>query len=207
MGKINRCVIAALLMSASAIGLANAQTAPPPPCPPTATPIETPIPAAYTTLWKIKNMAITGESPDKKFSFDIYTAFTGTPTDYKICAHSLRVLYDDTELANPIVPTGLSMFYANIPALDCIFRWDELGYFYPTPMDVISGVIVELSDEITWGEYANQGYTSSLLPLLSTDGEQLLCRVEFDVINDDTFTLEDAAIDWDMASYGSPPHF
>ncbi|MEJ2745664.1 MAG: hypothetical protein P8123_08295, partial [bacterium] len=153
--------------------------------------------------WKIKNMAITGESPDKKFSFDIYTALTGTPTDYKICEHSLRVLYDNTEIENPVVPAGLSMFYANMGSIE---RWDDLGYFYPTPMYGVSGVIVELFYEIAWGEYASQGYTASLLPLLSSDGEQLLCRVVFDVINDDTFTIDDAGIDWDKASYGFP-HF
>ena len=115
-------------------------------------------------------MAITGESPNKKFSFDIYTAFTGAPEDYKICAHSLRVLYNVDELTSPTVPTGLSAFYADTGSVN---QWDTLGYFDLTPMDVISGgVIVELSDEITWGDgaygvpYANQGYTSSLRQLL-----------------------------------------
>ncbi|MEJ2745286.1 MAG: hypothetical protein P8123_06325, partial [bacterium] len=157
----------------------------------------------YTTTWKIANMAITGESPNKKFSFDIYTALTGIPTDYKICAHSLRILYDAYEIENPTVQTGLSAFYKRVLPTT-IVPWDTMGYFHivTTTAGLDDVIVIELDMALMSGAYVDQGYTTSLLPLYSTDGERLLCCIEFDIIYDDTFTIPDAGIEWDDESMG-----
>ena len=133
---------------------------------------------SYTTTWKITNMAITGESPDKRFSFDIYTALTGTPEDYKVCAHSLRILYNADELENPTVPSELSTFYKKSPP-SYIAPWDTMGYFHI--VETMAGsdhvIVNELDMALMSGAYVDEGYTNSLLSLLSTDGERMLCRV------------------------------
>lgn len=148
-------------------------------------------------------MAITGETPNKIFSFDIYLRFTGGQGDFKLCAHSLRIVFNGDELEKPGVPIGLSAFYKRIMHA-YTDQWDTLGYFYLMQINEEFGDIlgIDLSMALMDGMYSDQGYTSSLLPLMSGHGEQLLCRIEFEITHDDTFTIPDAGLEWDNASKG-----
>ena len=152
-----------------------------------------------TSKWSIMNQMVSGS----KFSFDVAVDFTGAPLDFKVGSFSLRVLYDGAELSNPSVPTGLSAFYQEL-APGHVERWDTLGYFHT--METTSGgdnvLLIDLDMALLQGAYSTQGYTSSLLPLGSADGGQLLCRVEFDVKDPETFAPADARVAWDDGVIG-----
>ncbi|MEJ2745565.1 MAG: Ig-like domain-containing protein, partial [bacterium] len=108
------------------------------------------------------------------------------------------LLYDGAELVNPAIPTGNSAFYLQVlPGI--VYQWDTLGYFDVTETTAGSDslIVVDLKNVVGSTEYAKQGYTSSLDPLLFTDGRQPLCKVEFDIVNDSTFALADAGLAWD----------
>ena len=149
-------------------------------------------------------MTISGEMPNKIFSFDIYGQFTGTPEDFKICGHSLRILYDGEKLEGPGVSAGVSEFYKKVSPV-YTDRWDTLGYFVITEKKAGTDdvIVVDLDMALMTGAYASQGYTSTLKPLVAGDGERLLCRVEFDIKNDDSFTIGEAGLGWDDATRGS----
>jgi hypothetical protein len=154
--------------------------------------------SADASVWTIGNQVVSGS----KFSFDINVDFTGLPLDFKVGSFSLRVLYDGAELSNPSVPTGLSAFYKELWPGE-VQQWDTLGYFHLTEATVGDDnvLLIDLDMALLQGAYSSQGYTSSLLPLGSADGGQLLCRVEFDV-DPDTFAPADARVEWDDAVLG-----
>jgi hypothetical protein len=156
-----------------------------------------------TSAWTIGNQMVNGFDDARKFSFDVVVSFTGTPPDFKIGSFSLRVLYDDAELTNPSVPTGLSAFYKELWPGE-VEQWDTMGYFHLTEATVgdASVLLMDLDMALLQGAYSSQGYTSSLLPLGSADGGQLLCRIEFDVRNPETFTPAAARLAWDDGVMG-----
>ena len=158
----------------------------------------------YPTTWMIKNQTIHGTT----FFFDIYVEFTGDTADFKICGHSLRILYDDTELKDPSCSTAFSDFYHDITHVGIhILQWDALNYFaihdisFPFPL-----VVVDLKSIIMSEDFDYQGYTIDLLTLEASDGYAHLCRVEFDIISPDTFEISNAGLEWDDDAIGSE-HF
>lgn len=156
-----------------------------------------------SSAWAIRHQVMSGPADAWRFSFDIFVSFSGVAEDFKLSGHSLRISYNGAKLTNPRVPMGISAFYKEISP-GHIEQWDTMGYFHvtETSADDASIISIDLDMTLLEGEYAAQGYTSSLLPLRSEDSEQLLCRVEFDIRNSGAFTAADGGVAWDDAANG-----
>ncbi len=152
------------------------------------TDVEIPVPP-YKTIWTVRNQELDGN----KFRFDIYVAFAGSATDFKLANCSLRIDFNPQALANPICMADLDdLVYTDfyIQSGPYTHRWvrDNNIYVvilpsYPNTMSVNTNLVVI--------PYNNQGYTDSLLPLLSTDPAALHNSIEFDIIDpSEPFNLE-----------------
>jgi hypothetical protein len=92
------------------------------------------------------------------------------------------------------------MFYHD-PGIGA-YQWDALGYFDITETTAGAAgedslIVVDLKPTVMSAAYNDQGYTSSLDPLLASDGSQLLCSVQFDVVRDGVFEIAEAGLAWD----------
>jgi len=193
--RCNRVLTITLFCALLGIVRASAQTATPTRTPtrtPTVAPTQRPA-SDYPTTWTIKNQTISEDQT--LFQYDIYLAYTGPATDFKIGDVTLRIKFNTDALANPRVLSyydgslekNLAYTDWRVRAAPNTFRWPvyEEGAGVIRLIEPVSGIVGIDTNLVSGGTYtyASTGYTDSLLALLSSDPASLHNQVQFDIVD------------------------